>query len=232
MIEMVAIAVHQIAATLFELDTSVHKNDGITEWAPPKSDYRYWEWWHPDGPLPSLFHHDWYKDYDQYPRGVADMVGYWAEARILGGVVLFDRRNPGAEPTPDPDELDGFKAAPTVDPDAIYLHPDRYQVTYRICQLLPEQRQALLNFLLADELPSENPIPIVPNQDNRIRVDPEESIRDTGIYRDLWERKDIPRNHSDARLRDVISSLDYPSLEDHFASRHRAFDRKRRIGYE
>jgi hypothetical protein len=28
----------QIAAILFELDTSVHKNDGITDWAPPKSE--------------------------------------------------------------------------------------------------------------------------------------------------------------------------------------------------
>jgi hypothetical protein len=229
---MVAVAVHQIAATLFELDTSVHKNDGITEWAPPKSDPWYWRW-HPGGPLPSLFHHEWYKDYDQYPRGVADMVGYWAEARILGGVVLFDRRNPDAELSPDPDaELDGFLAAPTVDPDAVYLHPDRYKVTYRICQLLPEQRQALLNFFLADELPSENPLPILPDQNNRIRVDPEESIRDTGIYRDLWERKDIPRNYGDARLRDVMSGLDYPTHADFGTSRRRAFVRKRRIDHE
>jgi hypothetical protein len=35
----------------------------------------------------------WYGDYDEYFDGVADMVGYWAEARILGGVVLFNRHN-------------------------------------------------------------------------------------------------------------------------------------------
>ncbi|KAI8228095.1 Aryl-alcohol dehydrogenase [Colletotrichum sp. SAR 10_86] len=30
----------------------------------------------------------------KYPEGIADMVGYWAESRIFGGVVLFDRRSP------------------------------------------------------------------------------------------------------------------------------------------
>lgn len=81
---MVAVAIHQIAAMLYELDTSLHKEDGITEWAPPKSNERYWR----------LFNHQWYRDHDQYPPGVADMVGYWAKDRIFGGVVLFDRRKP------------------------------------------------------------------------------------------------------------------------------------------
>lgn len=26
-----------------------------------------------------------------YPNGLADVVGYWAEYRIFGGIVLFDR---------------------------------------------------------------------------------------------------------------------------------------------
>ncbi|KAK4129827.1 hypothetical protein N657DRAFT_630627 [Parathielavia appendiculata] len=36
-------------------------------------------------------------DIDQYPNGVADMVRYWAGARIFGGVVLFDRGPSGTE---------------------------------------------------------------------------------------------------------------------------------------
>lgn len=44
----------------------------------------------------TLFCHAWYRDYEQYPQGIADCVGYWAEARIFGGVVLFDRRDPEA----------------------------------------------------------------------------------------------------------------------------------------
>lgn len=39
---------------------------------------------------------DWYKDYETYPNGPADMIGYWAENFIIGGVLLFDRREPGS----------------------------------------------------------------------------------------------------------------------------------------
>ncbi|KAJ4300573.1 Phosphate metabolism transcription protein [Collariella sp. IMI 366227] len=133
---------HQIGAILYKIDTSLHKNDGITEWTPPKPG-RFYEKWYPNGPLPSLFHHKWYVNHDQYSRHIANMVGYWAEARIPGGVVLFDRRNPDAEPS--------------ADPDAIYFHSNRQHITYRIYQLLPAQRKALLNFLIADEPPVGEP---------------------------------------------------------------------------
>ena len=42
-------------------------------------------------PPPTVFFHGAYTAVDQYPKGVADMVGYWAESRLSGGVVLFDR---------------------------------------------------------------------------------------------------------------------------------------------
>ena len=35
-------------------------------------------------------------------------------------------------------------------------------------------------------------------------------------------------SRGDSRLRDVISQLDYPDIEDHFASKHRAMERLRR----
>ena len=53
---------------------------------------------YPNGLPATFFRHPWYCDYEQYPEGIADGVGYWAEARILGGVVLFDRREPGGAP--------------------------------------------------------------------------------------------------------------------------------------
>ncbi|KAJ5691917.1 hypothetical protein N7462_001340 [Penicillium macrosclerotiorum] len=40
---------------------------------------------------PTYLYHVEYTFYKQYPMGVADMVGYWVEYRLLGGVVLFDR---------------------------------------------------------------------------------------------------------------------------------------------
>ncbi|KAK3903105.1 hypothetical protein C8A05DRAFT_43624 [Staphylotrichum tortipilum] len=206
LIELVAVAVHQLAALLFELDTSMHKDDGITGWTPPLSGELYWKLYL-DGPLPTLFRHGWYKDYPQYPRGVADMVGYWAEARILGGVVLFDRRDPDSNLDPDP--YSGSDANPEVDPDAVYLHSDR----------------ALLDFLLADAEPAANPLPILGGPDNRVRVKPEEPILETGIFRDPWERKALTSSDGDLRLRDVINQTDYPTFQDRSAAMGRALDR-------
>lgn len=40
---------------------------------------------------PTAFCHAFYTAVEQYPNGVADVVAYWAEAKIFGGVVLFDR---------------------------------------------------------------------------------------------------------------------------------------------
>ncbi|KAK4147300.1 uncharacterized protein C8A04DRAFT_34037 [Dichotomopilus funicola] len=211
-LEMVAVAVHQIAAILFDLDISIHKNDGIANWAPPKSNERYWGFY-PDGPPPTIFRHPWYTNHKQYPRGAADMAGYWAESRIFGGVVLFDRRNPDVESG--------------VDPEAVYFHPDRKDQTYRIVQLLPKQRQALFDFCLGDTPPPlDISLPILIDRNNLVRVDPEELTRTTGIYRDLWDRRELDDDEWDIRLKDVWNHKDYPTLDDLSASRSRASDRK------
>lgn len=96
---MVAVAVHQMAVLIFNLDESLHKNDGVTSWEPPKDPRA--------SPLPSqirdlpppvtLFYHQAYRLKERYPNGIGDIVGYWAENRILGGVVLFDRGQSGFE---------------------------------------------------------------------------------------------------------------------------------------
>jgi hypothetical protein len=138
------------------------------------------------------------------------MVGYWAESRILGGVVLFDRRELDAEPCVE------FGTDFKVDPDAIFFHPDREGITYRICQLLPEQRKALLDFLIAEPSPP-SPFPILPSKDNRIRVCPEDPITMTGIYRDIWERKEIHPPREWVR-RCVVDTFNYPSRNDWYNS--------------
>ncbi|KAJ3544308.1 hypothetical protein NM208_g3122 [Fusarium decemcellulare] len=212
LIEMIAISVHQIAVALFQLDESCHQDDGISQWAPPKSEELYW-YRHPNGPPPTLFIHPFYLDHDQYPDGTGNMVGYWAEARILGGVVLFDRRRV------DPD------------PDAVYFHPDRKDETYRIFELLPEQKQSLLNFLTADSPVSPSPLPILADDNNRNRVDPEERIEDTGIFRNTWDRKEHPVTYADRRFRDVWDTMDFPTHEDKYEAGLRARDAKNRHDY-
>lgn len=83
---MVAIAIHQIAVDLYELDLDLGNHKDLATWAAPTS--------LTTDQLPTLFMHKMYQDFEQYPNGVADIVGYWAEAQIFGGVVLFDRRKP------------------------------------------------------------------------------------------------------------------------------------------
>lgn len=191
----------------------MHKDDGVRDWKPPESDERYWRNY-PGGPLPTLFQHSWYVDYDQYSNGAADMAGYWAEAQIIGGVVLFDRRDPAENPD--------------ADPNAVYLHPDRYEAPYRIVQLLPEQRQALLDNFLTEDEPTAPLLPIIIDKTNTHRVDPEEPIRETDIYRDLWERRDFPPG-ADLRSRDEWDRHNFPTTADKVAAGRRARERQCRI---
>lgn len=46
---------------------------------------------------PTLFYANQYLDPQRFPRGLGDVPGYWAELRIFGGVVLFDRGQSGEE---------------------------------------------------------------------------------------------------------------------------------------
>lgn len=109
--------------------------------------------------------------------------------------------------------------------DAVYLHPDHDEVTYRICLLTDAQKKALLDFLLLDTPTSAssgmgaevgaNPLPIIPDGTNTQRVDPEEPIRYTGIYRDSWERRMPPPEWmGDGRASDVYNPLDFPTKKD------------------
>lgn len=96
LLEMLTDACHQIASYLYDLDDGVHKHSLYYDWrdsAEPAS---------PDPRLlvhraPTAFYHRSYQDFDQYPNGISDVAGYWAEAKILGGVMVFDRGESGTE---------------------------------------------------------------------------------------------------------------------------------------
>lgn len=120
---------------------------------------------YPDGPPPTLFQNYWYFDHRDYPDGVADRVGYWAESRILGGILLIDRKSTS---------------------DAVFIHPDRESVTYRICELTEEQEMDLVRFLFTLERDGLSYLlPITPDGKNTHRINPEEPISCTGVYRDI-----------------------------------------------
>lgn len=203
-------AIHEIAVQLSKLGTSLHADDGIASWVPPKDDNLFWAL-NPEGAWPTLFRHHWYVDDNQYPDSVADVVGYWAEARILGGVVLFDRRDPAF--------------SPDVKPDSVWFHSERYDVTYRIYQLLDEQKQQLLDFLTS-ESPDLSLLPILGDVKNTRREDPEEPLENTGIYRNIYERKPLGPDEGDFRIKDVWDKFEYPTRADWDRARERAYDRR------
>lgn len=100
-------------------------------------------------------------------------------------------------------------------------------MTYRIYRLLADQKQQLLQFLLSDTTPPPVcPLPILGDLDNRQRIDPEEPIETTGIYRDKWERRLPSEDAGDRRLRDVIDLFNYVSRDDWARAKTRAMMRK------
>lgn len=167
----------------------------ITSWERPP------DMWARIPPYPTLFTHTSFTAFEQYPVGVADMVGYWAEDRILGGVALFDRSQSWDD----------------INEPNVYFQSGRVNVTFRICQLLGTQQQELLNFLLTDaeQLQGTCPLPILPSGENRVRVDPVDAIPIHKVYRDPWEREEPKLRYRMQQNMDSCtrSSLDYPEVD-------------------
>ncbi|KAK2611821.1 hypothetical protein N8I77_005144 [Diaporthe amygdali] len=95
LLELVVTACHDIAVYLYQMDNGVHKHAEHRAWRAYKLDTL------PEDdlmerrklPPPTLFWTGAYTDWSNYPNGLADMAGYWAEVQLFGGVVLFDRVN-------------------------------------------------------------------------------------------------------------------------------------------
>ena len=93
LIELTVVACHQIGAYLFSLEPGNHSKQLHEDWAMRvrnKSPEERLDDLYIDIP-PCAFFHSVFQDHERYPRGKADVAGYWAEARIFGGVVVFDR---------------------------------------------------------------------------------------------------------------------------------------------
>jgi hypothetical protein len=209
LIELVAVAVHKTAILLFKQRHRIHDRYSwnaaltikrVTSYQSKRDKKRR-------VPRPStLFAHLSYDAADQYPNGVADVVGYWAENRILGGVVIFDRSKTWDD-----------KHAVTPEPN-VYLHSDRDGVTIRVWQALDEQQQALIAFLLPSPFaPCPCPFPLTATKKNLERFDPEDATPNK-VYRDIWERKPPPYQGRGRGVRGVGGccpnvSLDYPERE-------------------
>ncbi|KAK7700269.1 hypothetical protein SLS64_011082 [Diaporthe eres] len=154
-------------------------------------------------PWPTSFAVTSYTDVEQYPDGVADLAGYWAESLIFGGVVLFGRGESGS----------GY--------DGVWFHSHRKDATRRIYALTDDQTATLLRFLTREagspdhgDIDSECPFPILGDSNNRRRVDPEIAMPEHNVFRDRWERKMAFRSYEQYEQNSscVKNSLDYPEM--------------------
>lgn len=192
LIELVAVAMHQIGTLLYQLELRMHDGDidRIGQWCEELTvaGCRFL-------PPATLFSHHGYLDHDLYPDGVADVVGYWAEDRILGGVAVFDRQAEQLAPQSPPN---------------VHFHSCRLRVTDRYYQLRDDQQHAMLDCLLADGPdPSAAPFPILADDENVVRVNQEQAVV-RQLYRDIWERK-LPTSETlDLLRRRPQSTVDYP----------------------
>lgn len=103
-------------------------------------------------------------------------------------------------------------------------------MTHRIWQLLPEQRKDLFEFLLSETGEVKNPLPIIPSEKNLFRIDPEDPITETRIYRDIWERKPLGDDDGDARRHHCCGDkVEYPCRTDEERSKGRGWFRNELI---
>lgn len=219
LIELTAVAVHQIAVYLFQLGETLH-DPASTNGADVETVTRWELAPDPEGfgvrvkPWPTLFTHPHFAAHEEYPEGIADAVGYWAEDRILGGVALFDRSQAWG----------GALEAGGQEPNA-YFQSCRAKATWRVWQLLDDQQERLVGFLTSDASPSDDdgpgrqaggPLPLMPSRANRVRVDPSDAVQVHKIYRDAWERGEPPELLRMQRYMTpcVIRTDDYPEMED------------------
>ncbi|KAK0671544.1 hypothetical protein QBC41DRAFT_54826 [Cercophora samala] len=205
LVELTAVAVHNIAVLIYQRHPKLHSQEEINSTVSWKIPPRWIEddglkprWEKVIEPHPTLFYHVDYLDHDRYTHGIADVVGYWAEDRIFGGVVLFDRGDSAYEC------------------NDIYFHPGRSKGGSRIWKLLDSQFDGLVDFLTSDDAtqaPSMT-FPISVTKENYDRHDLWDAIALHNIFRDPWERK-FPGTKPE-EWRDVRAIGDYPELQEAF----------------
>ncbi|KAK1766304.1 hypothetical protein QBC33DRAFT_579124 [Phialemonium atrogriseum] len=196
LIELVVVACHQIGASLFKLDGGGHRHEVHNSWlAKARQEEETGTKRRLYHPPPAAFFHRFYERHEQYPMGVADVVGYWSEGRIFGGVVVFDR---------------GESEQECKD---MWIHGILAKGPRTLYPPTKEQFEALVAFLLADlssGLHVDCPLPIHGTRLNRPRWDPWLSMR-FHIFRDRYERV-IPARPPPHRVTHTFTH--WPELED------------------
>ncbi|KAF5725081.1 hypothetical protein FMUND_175 [Fusarium mundagurra] len=185
LVELLAVSCHRFAVDIFQLDEVAEKHKIYDVWRDSPRDMTKWDSFRD----PTAFTHGPYIAVDQYPNGSADTVGYWAEARIFGGVVVFDRGEDGTE---------------------LYFHGCRRKGPRTIYPPTDQQFEQVIQFLLDESESHDNPFPVLATPQNRWRWDPWDAMAHYNIYRDRFERKISPSKGKPC----VLNSIDWPEIKD------------------
>ena len=89
LLEIAAASVNALAGIIyasFHPDTNIHPQTAERPYPFVKTDDFY-----------VRFYHTAYQKFHSYPFGLLNVVGYWAEAELFGGVILFERGDSGSE---------------------------------------------------------------------------------------------------------------------------------------
>ncbi|RBQ70338.1 hypothetical protein FVER14953_08852 [Fusarium verticillioides] len=188
LVELLAVSCHSFAVDIFQLDEVIEKHKIYDVWRDFPRDMNKWDSFRD----PTAFTHGPYIAVDQYPNGPADSVGYWAEARIFGGVIVFDRGEDGTESR------------------QLYFHGCRRKGPRTIYPPTDRQFEQMIQFLLDDSESHDNPFPVLATPQNRWRWDPWDAMAHYNIYRDKFERKVSPSKGKPC----VLNSIDWPEIND------------------
>lgn len=113
--------------------------------------------------------------------------------------------------------------------DGVWFHSHRRDVTFRIYALTDEQLDSLLHFLERGPKSHstqqgqflECPLPILGNDNNRTRIDPDVAIPMHNVFRDRWERKAMWESYSAYSFGKAKgrprNELDYPEIKQKWA---------------
>ncbi|EEP75924.1 predicted protein [Uncinocarpus reesii 1704] len=192
LLEITATTFHGMAVSIFN---QVH-DKGSDSCNPSSSTSNKDQLARPSSELPTRLLHADYMDYDWYPSGLADGVGYWAELCLFGGVVLFNRGDSECE------ALDA------------YLHP---KFPYKIFKLSDSQVDSFVDFALSatDQAQNQPPSPLpIRTEKYAPRICPDESMA-LHIFRNKYERKPRhlrglrPSYHRPLRLEDDPQMMDF-----------------------
>ena len=89
LLEITAASVHALAGIIY---ASFHPHTDIN----PKATGQIYRFTFTDDFYVKFYHTE-YQKFPSYPFGLLNVVGYWAEYEIFGGVILFERGESGSD---------------------------------------------------------------------------------------------------------------------------------------